>query len=192
MGATKVLEPNETFAANPLAKIANAKGTEAKYTAVKTDDGKAVSPDEAGTFQQTCKDGLKACCKCSYHGSPWEFISYNLFDLANMVVAMLMFALYGFRTVIEYSYETGPVSWDSAPFVFRDDAASDGRTRAYMSGPYGSGEFLVTLIICLVASGIFFSKLISHMFCPDRQELKCRADYDQLESYRSSAGSSAE
>ena len=134
--------------------------------------------------------GARACCDCGAHGSPKEFLAYNLFDVANMTVALFMFLCYGLRIVITYDYTKTPKSWSSAPFE-RTDAAANGFSRGYMSGPYGSGEFIITLLIAIVATGIFVAKLIRHIFCPDRLELARRKDYDQLESYRSVGGSSA-
>merc|ERR1712091_54765 len=99
-----------------------------------------------------------------------------------MTVAILMFLCYGLRVVITYGYDKTPGSWSSDPLT-RTDAGASGYARGYMSGPYGSGEFIVTLLLAIVATGIFVAKLIRHMFCPDRIELTRRADYDQLESY---------
>jgi hypothetical protein len=101
-----------------------------------------------------------------------------------------MFACYGLRIVSTYGYDKTPRTWHSDSSV-RTDAADSGYTRAYMSGPYGSGEFIVTLLLFIVATGIFVAKLIRHMFCPDRLEMTRRRDYDQLESYRSAGASSA-
>jgi len=137
-----------------------------------------------------CAMGARACKHCGAHGSPKEFLAYNLFDVANMTVAILMFLCYGLRIVITYDYTKTPKSW-AGNLHGHNDAARNGFSRGYMSGPYGSGEFIITLLIAIVATGIFVAKLIRHVFCPDRLELARRKDYDQLESYRSIGGSSA-
>lgn len=204
-----VLADSEMANANPLVKITQfsedcksnsqkcsdtcqAKYCASMYTRVKLTDEEeakiAASPNTVPVSSMAL--GARACCACSSHGSPKEFLAYNMFDVANMSVAVLIFLLYGVRVMSTYGYDKTPGSWESDLWT-RTDAAAAGYSRAYMSGPYGSGEFIITLLIAIAATGIFVAKLIRHVFCPDRMELTRRADYDQLESYRSQGGSAS-
>ena len=107
-----------------------------------------------------------------YKATPQEFLKVETNSVCNLVFALLVYVFTGIPHYLEHGFD--------------GKYAADG---SIQGGNLGSGSFVVTTAVTVVAFLIFLSKAIGFFFNPSDEEMQRREDYISMQKRLSSAAS---